>query len=47
MLSEGTVEDRIWELQQKKAELARDVLGEDGFARSMTREDLDYLLAEV
>jgi superfamily II DNA or RNA helicase len=47
MLSEDTVEDKIWELQQKKAALARDVLGEDGFARTMTREDLDYLLAEV
>jgi SNF2 family DNA or RNA helicase len=47
MLSEGTVEDRIWDLQQRKAALARDVLGEDGFARTLTKDDLNYLLAEV
>jgi len=46
MLTEGTIEERIWELQQRKAALARDVLGEDGFARALTRDDLQYLLAE-
>jgi SNF2 family DNA or RNA helicase len=45
MLARGTIEEKIWELQQKKAALARAVLGEDGFARSLTREDLAYLLA--
>ncbi len=47
MLTAGTIEERIWDLQQRKAALARDVLGEDGFAKSITREDLEYLLAEV
>jgi SNF2 family DNA or RNA helicase len=43
----GTFEETIWELQQKKAALVRDVLGEDGFGRSLTREDLSYLLQEA
>jgi len=48
MLTRGTIEERIWDLQQRKASLARDVLGgEDGFARSLTRADLDFLLADV
>ncbi len=46
MLARGTIEERIWDLQQRKASLVADVLGEDGFAKSLTREDLDYLLAE-
>jgi SNF2 family DNA or RNA helicase len=40
------VEEKIWELQQRKAALARHILGEDGFARALTREDLGYLLAD-
>jgi len=44
MLMAGTIEEKIWELQQKKAALASDVLGEDGFARTLTPGDLDYLL---
>ncbi|MBI4518546.1 MAG: DEAD/DEAH box helicase [Deltaproteobacteria bacterium] len=47
MLAEGTLEEKIWELQQRKAALARDILGEDGFARSLTREDLNFLLTET
>ncbi len=31
-------------MQQKKAQLVRDVLGEGGFARALTREDFEYLL---
>jgi SNF2 family DNA or RNA helicase len=46
LLTEGTIEDKIFELQQRKAALARDVLGENGFARSLSREDLGYLLTE-
>src|SRR4029077_11678081 len=29
MLAEGTIEEKIWELQQRKAALVRDVIGED------------------
>jgi SNF2 family DNA or RNA helicase len=46
LLTAGTIEERIWDLQQRKAALVRDVLGEDGFAKSLTREDLEFLLAE-
>ncbi|HKQ58494.1 MAG TPA: DEAD/DEAH box helicase, partial [Candidatus Eisenbacteria bacterium] len=45
MLAAGTIEEKIWELQQRKAALVSDVLGEDGFARSLTQKDLDYLLS--
>jgi len=44
MLAAGTIEEKIWELQQRKAALVADVLGEDGFARALTQKDLDYLL---
>jgi len=37
---------KIWELQQSKAQTIADVLGEEGFARSLTTTDLEYLFAE-
>jgi len=46
LVASGTVEEKIFELQQRKAALARDLLGEDGFARSLSRDDLDFLLNE-
>ena len=45
MLAAGTIEEKIWELQRRKQALIADVLGEDGFARSLTKGDLDYLFA--
>ena len=45
LLTEGTVEERIWELQQRKSALAKDLLGEESFARSLTRTDLEWLLS--
>ncbi len=47
LVATGTIEEKIWELQQRKAALARDLLGEGGFARALTRDDLNYLLAET
>jgi len=47
LVSQGTIEERIRELQESKASLARGVLGEDGFAKALTRDDLDYLLADL
>jgi SNF2 family DNA or RNA helicase len=47
MLTRGTIEDKIWELQRRKGDMVNDILNEGGFARSLTREDLDYLLAEL
>lgn len=46
MIASGTIEEKIWDLQRRKAALARDILGEAGFARSLTRDDLEYLLTE-
>ena len=41
LISPGTVEEKIWELQQSKAQTIADVLGEEGFARSLSKTDLD------
>ncbi len=46
LLTEGTIEERIAELQARKAKLVKDVLGEEGFARTLSRADLEYLLAD-
>lgn len=46
LIAPGTVEEKIWELQQSKAQTIADVLGEEGFARSLTQADLEYLFAE-
>jgi superfamily II DNA or RNA helicase len=46
LIAPGTVEEKIWELQQRKAQTIADVLGEEGFARSLSVTDLEYLFAE-
>ena len=46
LIAPGTVEEKIWELQQTKAQTIADVLGEEGFARSLTANDLEYLFSE-
>ena len=46
LITPGTVEEKIWELQQRKAQTIMDVLGEEGFARSLTKSDLEYLFSE-
>ncbi|MBI3414224.1 MAG: DEAD/DEAH box helicase [Verrucomicrobia bacterium] len=46
LIAPGTVEEKIWELQQRKAQTITDVLGEEGFARSLSKTDLDYLFSE-
>jgi hypothetical protein len=46
-VSPGTVEEKIWKLQQSKAQTIADVLGEEGFARRLSKTDLEYLFAEV
>jgi len=47
LISPGTVEEKIWELQQNKAKTIADVLGEEGFARSLSKTDLEYLFSEA
>jgi len=46
LIAPGTVEEKIWELQQRKAQTIADVLGEEGFTRSLSKTDLEYLFAE-
>jgi SNF2 family DNA or RNA helicase len=46
LVTRGTVEEKILALQERKAGLADDVLGEEGLARSLSREDLAYLFEE-
>ena len=46
LITPGTVEEKIWELQQRKAQTIADVLGEEGFARSLSQSDLEYLFSE-
>ncbi|MBX7210458.1 MAG: DEAD/DEAH box helicase [Verrucomicrobiaceae bacterium] len=44
MLTKGTIEEKIMLLQQKKNLMASTVLGgEEGFARTLEREDFDFL----
>lgn len=47
MIATGTIEEKIFQLQQRKAELVRDILGEDGFARALDRDALDFLLQDT
>jgi superfamily II DNA or RNA helicase len=46
LLAAGTIEEKIFELQQRKSALTREILGEAALGRSLTREDLAYLFAE-
>jgi superfamily II DNA or RNA helicase len=46
LIAPGTVEEKIWELQQRKAQAIADVLGEEGFAKSLSQADLEYLFSE-
>lgn len=46
LITPGTVEEKIWDLQQRKAQTIADVLGEEGFARSLTQSDLEYLFSD-
>lgn len=46
LIAPGTVEEKIWELQQRKAQTIADVLGEQGFASNLSQMDLEYLFSE-
>lgn len=46
LITPGTVEEKIFDLQQRKAQTISDVLGEEGFARNLSKTDLEYLFAE-
>jgi SNF2 family DNA or RNA helicase len=44
LVTEGTIEERIMELQEQKRGLVRNVLEEEAFNRTLTREDFEFLL---
>lgn len=46
MATRGTIEEKIWELQQRKAKMLSDVLSEQSFAGSLTRDDLTFILQD-
>ena len=46
LITPGTVEEKIWDLQQRKSQTIADVLGEEGFAQSLSETDLEYLFSE-
>jgi superfamily II DNA or RNA helicase len=46
LITPGTVEEKIWELQQRKSATIADVLGEEGFASNLSKDDLEYLFSE-
>jgi hypothetical protein len=43
LLAKNTIEEKIQRLQQQKQMMSNDVLGEENFARSLERADLEYL----
>jgi len=46
MICTDTVEDKILKLQERKRNLARDLITDDeGFVKSLTREDVEYLFS--
>jgi SNF2 family DNA or RNA helicase len=45
LLIQGSIEDKIRQLQLYKSKLAREVLGEEGFAQALTLDDFRYLLS--
>jgi len=46
LIAPGTVEEKIWNLQQDKRQTINDVFGEEGFAKSLDKTDLEFLFSE-
>lgn len=46
LVAKGTVEDKIFQLQETKSTMVTDILGEEGFTRSLTPQDLGFLFSE-
>jgi len=45
LVARGTIEEKIAELQERKASLVRDVLGDGTPSRALSRDDLGFLLS--
>ncbi|MDZ4788940.1 MAG: DEAD/DEAH box helicase [Blastochloris sp.] len=46
LIAKNTIEEKIRLLQQSKAQLFQDVLGEENFAKAFSLDDFQYLLAD-
>jgi SNF2 family DNA or RNA helicase len=46
LIVKGTIEEKIRELQRRKGAIAKDILGEEGFAQALTLSDFQFLLEE-
>ena len=45
MITNGTIEEKIRELQEKKAELFNDLIGSDSSSsKNLSEEDIDFIL---
>jgi non-specific serine/threonine protein kinase len=46
MICNDTVEDKILKLQDRKRSLAKELISdEEGFVKSLTKEDINYLFS--
>jgi SNF2 family DNA or RNA helicase len=46
MICKDTVEDKILKLQERKRNLAKDLITDDeGFVKTLTKEDVEYLFS--
>ena len=46
MICKNTVEEKILELQQRKRQLANELVTEDsGFVKKLSKEDIEFLLS--
>jgi non-specific serine/threonine protein kinase len=46
MICKDTIEDKILQLQERKRNLAKDIIADDqGFVKTLTREDVEYLFS--
>lgn len=45
LLARNTIEEKIRHLQEQKSMLSNDVLGEESFARTLDKQDLEYLFS--
>jgi len=46
LITKNSIEEKIRALQKQKSSLAADILGEEAFAKSLSLEDFQFLLAE-
>jgi SNF2 family DNA or RNA helicase len=44
VICKDTIEEKIMQLQEDKKELAGELIGEDGFVKGLTEEDVEWLL---